>query len=84
MGSKVLTDTFDACRLLGVSESSIRRFVNNGSLVPVQRIAGLFVFNTADVLGLRDARAVDPSITTIKKLRPTVGERMAQQLQEAR
>jgi len=84
MGSRGMADTFDACRLLGVSESSIRRFVNNGSLMPVQRVAGLFVFNTTDVLALRDARAVDPSITTIKKLRPTVGERMAQQLQEAR
>jgi len=79
-----IIDLFDACRVLGVSESSIRRFVKNGSLVPVTRIAGLFMFTTPAVLALRDARAVDPSITTMKKLRPTIGERMNQQLTEVR
>ena len=76
-------DVFDTCRVLGVSEPSVRRFINQGKLKPVARVHGLYVFNVADVLALRDARAMDPKIQTIMK-RPTVGERMAQQLTEAK
>ena len=70
-------DSLETARLLGVSEWTVHRLARGGKLKR-RRVGPIMVFDLADVLALRDARA-----TVVRRGARTVGERMNKLLTEA-